>query len=64
MWLADFLPEDVQGFRIMTYGYNSNLAGDTVDDGFLDYKLHFIQTLLNAREGSEVIISSTKILDR
>ncbi|KAF8542128.1 hypothetical protein BDD12DRAFT_428180 [Trichophaea hybrida] len=53
MWLKDFLPEDVLGFRIMTYGYNSNLVNDTVDDEFLDYRRRFIHTLQNARRGAE-----------
>ncbi|KAF8241553.1 hypothetical protein K440DRAFT_591862, partial [Wilcoxina mikolae CBS 423.85] len=53
MWLKDFLPKDVRGFRIMTYGYNSNLVGDVADDGIVDYRKQFIQTLLNARWGAE-----------
>ena len=56
MWLKDFLPEDAPGCRIMTYGYNSNLVADAVDDGFLDYRRQFIQALQNARRGAEVII--------
>jgi len=58
MWLKDFLPKDVQGFRIMTYGYNSNLVGDVVKDGFLDRRRHFINTLYNARMGAEVLVLS------
>jgi hypothetical protein len=54
MWLKDFLPRDVKGIRIMSYGYNTNLVGHTVDDGFLDYKRHFIQMLVNSRSSAEV----------
>jgi hypothetical protein len=54
MWLKDFLPRDVKGIRIMSYGYNSNLIGHTVDDGFLDYRRHFIHMLVNSRRSAEV----------
>ena len=54
MWLKDFLPRDVKGIRIMSYGYNTNLVGHTVDDGFLDYRRHFIHMLLNSRSSAEV----------
>jgi len=54
MWLKDFLPRDVKGIRIMSYGYNTNLVGHTVDDGFLDYRRHFIQMLVNSRSSAEV----------
>ncbi|KAF8542993.1 hypothetical protein BDD12DRAFT_875508 [Trichophaea hybrida] len=37
MWLKDFLPEDIKGIRIMTYGYNSSLT-ENVTDEFLDYR--------------------------
>ena len=54
MWLKDFLPRDVKGIRVMSYGYNSNLVGDTVKDRFLEYRKRFIHSLLNARQGNEV----------
>lgn len=54
MWLKDFLPRDVKGVRVMSYGYNSNLVGDTVKDRFLEYRKRFIHSLLNARQGNEV----------
>jgi len=53
MWLKDFLPRDVKGIRIMSYGYNTNLVGNTVDDRFLDYRRHFIQMLENSRSSAE-----------
>ena len=49
MWLKDFLPRDVKGTRIMSYGYNTNFVGHTVDDGFLDYRRHFTHMLANSR---------------
>ena len=54
MWLKDFLPRDVKGIRIMSYGYNTNLIGDTVDDVFLDYRRYFIYMLVNLRSLAEV----------
>lgn len=29
MWLRDFLPAQLSGARIMTFGYNSTLLGST-----------------------------------
>jgi hypothetical protein len=54
MWLKDFLPRDVKGIRIMSYGYNTNLVGHTVNDQFLDYRRHFIHMLRNSRSSAEV----------
>jgi hypothetical protein len=54
MWLMDFLPCDVSGIRIMSYGYNSSLIENTVDDSILDYKRDFIHTLTNSRRQAEV----------
>jgi hypothetical protein len=49
MWLKDFLPDDVKGIRIMTYGYNTNLYDGETDIDFLDYRRHLLQMLGNAR---------------
>ena len=54
MWLKDLLPRDVKGIRIMSYGYNTNLVGDTIDDVFLDYRRHFIHMLVNSRSSAKV----------
>jgi hypothetical protein len=54
MWLKDLLPRDVKGIRIMSYGYNTNLVGYTVDDVFLDYRRDFIHMLVNSRSSAEV----------
>lgn len=61
MWLQDFLPNErgCKNFRILTYGYNTQLiGGDTVDDTFLDYGRDFIQQLENARVSDEVTNST------
>lgn len=50
MWLQDMLPLDIQNVRIMSYGYDSSLVGQTkAGNKLLDYKRHFIQQLENAR---------------
>lgn len=56
MWLQDFLPiePDIRRVRIMTYGYNTKLIEDTIDDGMVDYRRHFIQQLTNSRDSPEV----------
>jgi hypothetical protein len=54
MWLKDLLPRDVNGIRVMSYGYYTNLVGCTVDDQFLDYRRHFIHMLVNSRSSVEV----------
>jgi len=53
MWLKDFLPRDIKGIRIMSYGYNTGLLGYTVDGQFLDYGGHFIHMLKNSRSSAE-----------
>jgi hypothetical protein len=56
MWLKDLLPHDVDGIRVMSYGYNANTVGGAVEDGFIDYRLHFIQMLENSRQSPEVYL--------
>jgi hypothetical protein len=56
MWLKDFLPNDVEGIRIMSYGYNSNQDEDTIDFDFLDHRRSLLQTLENARRSAPVCI--------
>jgi len=44
MWLYHLLPKDLPNARIMTYGYNSNLAKDASPGRIRD----FAKGLLNA----------------
>ncbi|KAI5853549.1 hypothetical protein BZA05DRAFT_336614, partial [Tricharina praecox] len=54
MWLKDFLPQDIINIRIMTYGYDSRLAGQpTSSMKICDYKSHFLQQLKNFRPNAE-----------
>lgn len=56
MWLQDFLPNDIKNIRVLTYGYNSNLIGDTVDDTLQDQRSNLFIQLLNVRNTVEVVI--------
>ncbi|RPB06396.1 hypothetical protein P167DRAFT_514553, partial [Morchella conica CCBAS932] len=53
MWLQDLLPADLQSIRVMTYGYNSSLTRDTVEQTFVDYRRSFIHALMDARSKVE-----------
>ena len=33
LWLKDFLPEDIQGLRVLLFGYNSNVGWDVSTAG-------------------------------
>jgi hypothetical protein len=55
MWLKDFLPQDIQNIRIMSYGYDSSLVGQgEAGDRLLDYQRLFIQDIENARSSVKV----------
>jgi hypothetical protein len=56
MWLKDFLPYDVQGIRIMSYGYNSSQYGGNIDIDILDHRRNLLQTLANALRSTPVCI--------
>jgi hypothetical protein len=54
MWLQDFLPNDIKGIRIMTYGYNTELVG-TNTGRLLDHRRDLIQQIQSARSSLEVV---------
>jgi len=57
MWLRDFLPEQVQGARILVYGYNSALIGPTTSvSNVKDFACDLLQRILDDRKDSEVRI--------
>jgi len=58
MWLQDFLPHDIKNVRIMTYGYNTKLDGNTLDHRMLDYGRDMIQQLEVVRGSLEVLRQS------
>ncbi len=56
MWLQDFLPNDVKGIRIMTYGYNTELVGSNTGGAsrLLEHRRVLIEELGIARSSAEV----------
>ena len=53
-WLRDYLPADIDGARIMTYGYNADVAfGNTVAD-IMDFAKDLLNSLIDKREQEEV----------
>jgi hypothetical protein len=56
MWLKDFLPGDVNGIRVMSYGYITSQDGETIGINFLDHRRNLLQTLENARRSTPVCI--------
>jgi hypothetical protein len=57
MWLRDFLPQDLENLRIMTYGYNSSLKDSkkASEETMVDYRREFITALEDVRSTAEVI---------
>jgi len=54
MWLQDFLPNNIKGIRIMTYGYNTELVGaNTQASRLLDHRRDLIQQVQSARSSPE-----------
>jgi hypothetical protein len=56
MWLRDFLPQDLENLRIMTYGYNSSLKDlkKASEETMVDYRREFITALEDVRGTEEV----------
>jgi hypothetical protein len=57
MWLKDFLPHDVEGIRVMSYGYNSSLSDGRIEIDVLDHRRHLLQILADARRSTPVCIT-------
>ena len=56
MWLQDFLPNNVKGIRIMTYGYNTELVDANTTTRLLDHRRDLIEEMRSARSSQEVVI--------
>jgi hypothetical protein len=54
MWLKDFLPDDVKGIQIMSYGYSPREYDGEIEIDFLDHRRHLLQMLGNARRSIPV----------
>lgn len=54
-WLRDYLPSDIDSSRIMTFGYNANVAfGNTTAD-IIDHAKDLLSSLIDKREEDDVI---------
>lgn len=51
MWLRDFIPTDLPHARILTYGYDTTLAGSKSNARISDYAKEFLATVIDARRG-------------
>ncbi|KAI9764475.1 MAG: hypothetical protein M1840_008401 [Geoglossum simile] len=49
-WLKDFLPQDVPNARIMTFGYNSDVAFGNTTSGIADHAKALLSSLVDKRE--------------
>ena len=54
MWIQEFLPNNIKGIRIMTYGYNTELVGANTGR-ILDHRRDVVQQIQSARGSREVI---------
>ncbi|CAG8701125.1 10351_t:CDS:2, partial [Acaulospora colombiana] len=54
MWLQDFLPRDLPGVRIMTFGYGSRIEANKGMSRMLDYARFFVDRLYIARSSKSV----------
>ena len=56
MWLRDFLPEKVNGARVMIYGYNSILLGPNTSVSVVsDFASDLLQRVMDDRAYGQVI---------
>lgn len=58
MWLRDFLPDEIPQSRIMTYGYNSNIAGTESVAGIRSYGSSLLNIINDMRTTSKVTFDS------
>ena len=55
MWLQEFLPDNIRGIRIMTYGYNTELVGTSTGRLLLDHRRDLVQQIESVRGSQEVV---------
>ena len=53
-WLKDFLPQQIPDARIMTFGYNADVAFGQSTAEIVDYAKSLLASLVDKREESEV----------
>ena len=55
-WLKDFLPQQINDARIMTFGYNAAAAFGQSTSGVIDHAKGLLSSLVDKREESKVHI--------
>ena len=55
LWLKDFLPYDIQGLRVLLFGYNSNVGWDTSTAGVSGAADDLLLKLKNKRVVSKAL---------
>ncbi|KAF8542009.1 hypothetical protein BDD12DRAFT_877295 [Trichophaea hybrida] len=55
MWLGDALPEDLDGIRVFTYGYDSILKESTCNSSLQQYSRQFLDAVNDIRSNSEEV---------
>ncbi|KAL9009039.1 MAG: hypothetical protein Q9173_005898 [Seirophora scorigena] len=55
IWLRDYLLKDIGNARVLTYGYPSQLHGNSSKSIFSDYSTNFIHRLLAMRESAKAL---------
>ena len=53
-WLKDFLHHDLKGARIMTFGYNADIAFGNTTASIKDHAMDLLGCLIDEREGDAV----------
>jgi hypothetical protein len=59
LWLKDFLPHDIQGLRVLLFGYNSNIGWDVSTAGISGAADDLLLKLKNKRA---VLIARSDLL--
>jgi hypothetical protein len=53
-WLQDFLPQDVQNMRVMSFGYNASAAFGNTTATIADHARDLLGCLVDKREEGDV----------
>jgi hypothetical protein len=54
LWLQDFLPQDVQNIRVMSFGYNASAAFGNTTATIADHAKDLLACLIDKREEEDV----------
>ena len=60
MWIKDYLPLDVPNVRVMSFGYNANVAFGSTTATIMDHARDLLSSLVDEREEEDASISSTE----